>query len=81
MITSSSSHAKDIVTQAQQRLVAYCAEYVQANEMATDLLDLELPNILVAIQICEKRRDWTMLGFLIHAANEALPGWEPVKLS
>jgi len=67
-----SSRSKKIYAQAEQRLVALCVEYTQAHPMAPDLLGSELPNILVAIQICEKRRDWVTLGLLIHAADQAL---------
>jgi len=67
-----SSRSKKIYAQAEQRLVAFCVQYTQEHPMAPDLLGAELPNILVAIQICEKRRDWVTLDLLIHAADQAL---------
>lgn len=72
MAKFSLSRFKKIHGQAEERLVAFCVEYAQEHPMAPDLLGAELPNILVAIQSCEKRHDWVTLGFLIHAADEAL---------
>jgi tetratricopeptide (TPR) repeat protein len=66
------SRSKKIYAQAEQRFVALCVQYTQEHPMAPDLLGAELPNILVAIQICEKRCDWVTLGLLIHAADQAL---------
>lgn len=72
MAKFSLSRFKKIYAQAEERLVAFAVEYTQKHPMTPDLLGAELPNLLVAIQSCEKRHDWVTLGLLIHGANEAL---------
>lgn len=72
MFTFSSSYARDVFAQAQERLVTICENYVQEHNTSPDALGTELPNILIAIQICEKQHNLISLGFLIHSTGEML---------
>lgn len=74
MFTFSSSYARDVFAQAQERLVTICENYVQEHNTSPDTLGTELPNILIAIQICEKQHNLISLGFLIHSTGEMLLG-------